>query len=83
MQPGSQGGTPGGVGVAVLVLLEVRMQPDTYEIDGYEVLELQSLFCWKFVCNWYPDIPEPWDRDVAVLVLLEVRMQLLKSLSEV
>ena len=37
--------------VAVLVLLEVRMQLDRYGEDLLEQVVLQSLFCWKFVCN--------------------------------
>jgi hypothetical protein len=37
--------------VAVLVLLEVRMQQNANMFFEYYVFGLQSLFCWKVVCD--------------------------------
>jgi len=65
------------MGVAVLVLLEGRMQ--LYDTDTAEIVasdRLQSLFCWKVVCNL--DLAKRITKGthgVAVLVLLEGRMQ--------
>ncbi len=40
-----------GSTVAVLVLLEVRMQQEIVKRMSRRFPRLQSLFCWKFVCN--------------------------------
>ncbi len=52
------------------------MQLEEYETNGRGDALLQSLFCWKFVCNPRLVYPGGPDHRVAVLVLLEVRMQL-------
>jgi len=40
-----------GLDVAVLVLLEVPLQPITSQMDAIQAFLLQSLFCWKSLCN--------------------------------
>jgi len=63
--------------VAVLVLLEGRMQHISKFIISKHIARLQSLFCWKVVCNNAgTETPMLSACFVAVLVLLEGRMQL-------